>query len=120
LAAALFVASAALLFKWCPRRRQPAWSWLTFGSAVTALLAFLSTALLGAFFRFSSTFGDTYGPLAGVVALLFWSLLVSVSTLYGAAVAAQLEAVRAGRRKPQDPEKVEASEPRPLSTVASR
>ena len=49
-------------------------------------------------FRASSSFGDTYGPLAGVVALQIWTLLSSISILYGAAVAAQLEAVRAGGR----------------------
>ena len=59
----------------------------------------------------STSFGDTYGPLAGIVALLLWALLSSVAVLFGAAVAAQLEAVRAGAPEPQDAEKVEHSEP---------
>ena len=42
------------------------------------------------------SFGDTYGPLAGLVALLLWALLSSIAVFYGGAVAAQLEAVRAG------------------------
>ena len=69
------------------------------------------TAGLGLFFALSKSFGQTYGPLAGIVALLLWSLLSAVAVLYGGAVAAQLEAVRAGARKPQDQEKVEHSEP---------
>jgi uncharacterized BrkB/YihY/UPF0761 family membrane protein len=108
---ALFVALGALLFGRCPRRRQPAWSWLAFGSSVSALLCFAFTALLATFFRISSSFGETYGPLAGVVALLLWSLFVSVGFLYGGATTAQLEAVRARAAAPQDQEKVLDSEP---------
>jgi len=108
---ALFVALGALLFGRCPRRRQPAWSWLAFGSTVSALLCFGFTALLATFFRISSSFGQTYGPLAGIVALLLWALFVSVGVLYGGATTAQLEAVRARAVSPQDQEKVRESEP---------
>ena len=58
-------------------------------------------------FRASTSFGDTYGPLAGIVALQIWTLLSSISILYGAAVAAQLEAVRAGEPEVQEPEKID-------------
>jgi uncharacterized BrkB/YihY/UPF0761 family membrane protein len=66
------------------------------------VLATASTAILALFFGWSHSFGRTYGPLAGMVALLIWLMLVSVSVLFGAAVAAQLEAVRAGDPRPQD------------------
>lgn len=104
-------ATVTMLFRWCPRRHQPAPSWLAFGSVVSVLLWASVTAGLAAFFSLSSSFGQTYGPLAGMVALLFWSLLSSVAVLYGAAVAAQLEAVRAGAAGPQDDAKVAESEP---------
>ena len=71
----------------------------------------LSTLLLALFFRWSSTFGETYGPLAGIVALCLWALLSSIALLYGASVNAQLEAVRAQASAPQDQEKVAESEP---------
>jgi uncharacterized BrkB/YihY/UPF0761 family membrane protein len=58
-------------------------------------------------FRATTSFGDTYGPLAGVVALQIWTLLSSISILYGAAVAAQLEAVRAGEPEVQDHQKID-------------
>jgi uncharacterized BrkB/YihY/UPF0761 family membrane protein len=108
---ALFVALGALLFGRCPRRRQPAWSWLAFGSSVSAVLCLAFTGLLATFFRISSSFGQTYGPLAGVVALLFWALLVSIAVFFGGATTAQLEAVRANAGKPQDQGKVRDSEP---------
>ena len=111
LALVLMMAAMALLFRWSPRRHQPAWSWLAFGASVSVLLWTLVTLGLGLFFRVSTSFGDTYGPLAGIVALLMWALLSSVAVLFGAAVAAQLEAVRAGAPEPQDAEKIEHSEP---------
>jgi YihY family inner membrane protein len=103
LALILFAAAMALLFKWCPNRHQPAWSWLAFGSTVSVLLWSVVTFGLGLFVQASSSFGEAYGPLAGVVALLLWGLLSSIAVLYGAAMAAQLEAVRSGQPQPRDP-----------------
>jgi YihY family inner membrane protein len=111
LALSVLMGAMALLFRLSPRRHQPAWSWLAFGATVSVVLWAAVTIALGFFFRISSSFGDTYGPLAGVVALLLWALLSSVSVLFGAAVAAQLEAVRAGAPTPKDDEKVAHSEP---------
>jgi uncharacterized BrkB/YihY/UPF0761 family membrane protein len=66
---------------------------------------------MGLVFRVSHSFGDTYGPLAGVVALELWCMLSAMTILFGGAVAAQLEAERSGRSKPQDEVKIEQSEP---------
>ena len=97
------VAAMALLFRWCPRRHQPNWSWLAFGSTVSVLLWFVVTLAMGTVFRYSTSFGDTYGPLAGIVALQLWSMLSCMAIVYGGAVAAQLEAVRAGVPGPRRP-----------------
>jgi hypothetical protein len=104
------MAVTALLFRWCPRRHQPAWSWLMFGSAVSVVQWFVVTLVMGLVFRVSHSFGDTYGPLAGIVALELWCMLSSMAILFGGAVAAQLEAERSGRSEPQDDVKIEQSE----------
>jgi YihY family inner membrane protein len=104
----VMAAAVALLFRWSPRRRQPAWSWLAFGAAVSVALWGLVTLLLTLFFRTTTSFGETYGPLAGTVAMLLWAFLSSVALLFGGALGAQLEAVRAGV---PDPAAVEAAEP---------
>jgi YihY family inner membrane protein len=105
----LSAVAVTLLFRWSPRRRQPRLSWLAFGSGISVFLWGLVTVGLGLFYWSSSSFGTTYGPLAGVVALLVWSLLSSISLFYGAAVAAQLEALRTDEPAPQDTNK--ATEP---------
>ncbi len=110
-AVVLMGGAIVVLFRWSPRRHQPQFSWLAYGAGVSVILWGLVTLLLDGAFDLSSSFGDTYGPLAGLVALLLWSLLSAISILYGAAVAAQLEGVRAGDPGPQDPRKVFESEP---------
>jgi uncharacterized BrkB/YihY/UPF0761 family membrane protein len=96
----LLVAATAVLFRWAPRRHQPSWSWLVFGSAVSVAGLAVATLALDLFFRLSATFDKTYGPLAGIVALMLWASLAAITLLYGAAAAAQMEAVRAGRAGP--------------------
>jgi uncharacterized BrkB/YihY/UPF0761 family membrane protein len=111
-AAVLLVTSATtLIFRYSPRRRQPSPSWLAFGAAVSSVVWLVVTIGLGAFFSLSKSFGETYGPLAGIVALLLWAFLAACALLFGASTSAQLEAVRAGSQKPQDEQKVEHSEP---------
>jgi len=102
LGAALVAAAVGLLFKVSPRRHQPAFSWLAFGSTLSVLLWFAFTGLLAFYLGISKEFGETYGPLAGVIGLLLWTFLTALALFLGLAVAAQLEAVRAGEPEPTD------------------
>jgi YihY family inner membrane protein len=110
LALLLMAGAIALLFRWSPNRHQPAWSWLAWGSTISVVLWSLVTLALGAFFDAGTTFSRTYGPLAGMVALLLWALLSSIAVLFGAAIAVQLEAVRAGVAEPRDDERTSESD----------
>jgi YihY family inner membrane protein len=102
---ALLVATAVtMIFKASPRRAQPALSWLALGAALAVVLWFAFTALLAAYVTLSHDFGDTYGPLAGLIGVLLWALLSALALFLGLAVAAQLEAVRAGRPSPVEQE----------------
>jgi len=94
------LAGFALLFKVSPRRRQPSMSWLAAGAAVTVVSWFVFTGLLSVYLTVSRSFGETYGPLAGIIGILLWSFLTSLAVFFGLAFAAQLEAVRAGVKEP--------------------
>lgn len=96
---ALFAAVTAL-FRYAPRRRQPGLSWLAAGAGVTVLGWLIVSALLGLYISVADNFNDTYGPLTAVMALLLWANLTGIALLAGIALAAQLEAVRAGRMDP--------------------
>ena len=96
----LLVATIAVVLDHSPRRRQPALSWLALGSGIAVVLSMLAAAGLAAYVTLSGSFGSTYGPLAGMFALLLWSLLSAMALFYGVAVCAQLEALRAGETAP--------------------
>jgi YihY family inner membrane protein len=102
----LALASFTLLIERAPRRRQPGWSWISIGAGVSLALWALFTGLLALYVQTSGSFGSTYGPLTGVMALLLWANLTSIAIFLGIAFCAQLEAVRAGVTEPElgDPE----------------
>ena len=93
---ALIAVCLATILAHSANRRQPGRSWLAFGSGIAVALWALSTIGLALAFGLSSSFGETYGPLAGIVALQLWTYLSAFSIFYGVAVAAELEAIRAG------------------------
>ena len=111
LATGLVAVSFAVVFQRCPRRHQPNVSWLVVGSFVATVLWIVATGGLAVFWRLGSTFGNTYGPLAGVMAFALWCYLIAIGLYLGVSFAAQLEAVRSGRSAPQDAVKVVRSEP---------
>ncbi|MFH8447841.1 YihY/virulence factor BrkB family protein [Streptomyces fungicidicus] len=93
---ALAWVASAVIFRWSPRRTQPGYTWLAFGSAVHLLLWVAATWLLALYVEGSGAFGALYGPLTAVIALLLWAYLTAVALFLGIAFAAQLEAARAG------------------------
>jgi YihY family inner membrane protein len=110
------VVAFAVLFREAPRRRQPSWSWLAVGSGMAVLLWFVFTGLLALYLDASSgTFGQTYGPLTGMIAILVWAFLTALALYLGIAFAAQLEAVRAGV-----PEPVSGEQVNPTASSATR
>ncbi|MFG3103512.1 YihY/virulence factor BrkB family protein [Streptomyces sp. NPDC048182] len=98
-----WVASAVIL-RWSPRRDQPGYTWLAFGSAVHLLLWVSATWLLALYVGKSGAFGAVYGPLTAFIALLLWANLTAVALFLGIAFAAQLEAARAGIDAPVRPD----------------
>ena len=100
--AAAAAAAFTVIFKVPPWRDQPSLSWLAVGAALATVLWLAMTGLLALLWASGDTFGDTYGPLAGLMGLALWSYLTSIGLFFGLAFAAQLEAVRAGMPTPQD------------------
>jgi YihY family inner membrane protein len=96
----LIVVAVGLLFRWSPRRHQPALSWLLFGAVISTVLWWLASLLLAGYVRISGGFGATYGPLTAIIALLLWANLTGIAIFLGLAFAAQLEARRVGVRRP--------------------
>ena len=88
------------LFRYCPRRRQPGMSWLAVGGVLTVVTWLGVSGLLALYVVVTRNLDDTYGPLTAIIALLLWANVTGIALLAGIAVAAQVEAVRAGRTDP--------------------
>jgi YihY family inner membrane protein len=102
LAVVLMVVAIALILRITPNRHQPQLSWLAVGASVAVVMWVVLTALLALYLGTSKNFGQTYGPMAGILGLLFWAFLSSLALFLGIAFSAQLEAVRAGVPAPRN------------------
>jgi YihY family inner membrane protein len=97
---ALVTTAMTIILKVVPNRRQPGFSWLLSGTAVSVVVWVLATILLGFFYEHATVLGGSFGPLLGIIALLVWAYATGIAVLFGLACAAQLEAERAGERRP--------------------
>jgi YihY family inner membrane protein len=96
----LTVLSLAGLFKAAPNRPQPSIGWLAVGALVASVGWLLVSVLLAEYVNASQAFGETYGPLAGFIGLMFWCQFSSIAIFYGVAISAELE-YEAGGAKPE-------------------
>lgn len=92
--------SLAALFKVAPNRRQPSFGWLALGGGVAVVGWLLVSVGLSVYLNASSTFGETYGPLAGFIGLMLWAQLSGIAIFYGLAICAQLESRYEGVEEP--------------------
>ncbi|MEO5899825.1 MAG: YihY/virulence factor BrkB family protein, partial [Ilumatobacteraceae bacterium] len=120
LSVVLLTLAFALIFKISPRRRQPELSWLAVGGLLGVAGVLIVSLLFHFYLRVSSGFGDTYGPLAGILGVMMWAYLSCIVIFFGVAFAAQLEAIRAGHGEPRDPDKVHHSDPASAPTDVRR
>lgn len=98
---AALVVAVTVLFRHSPRRRQPGLSWLAVGATVAVAIWSVGSVLLALYVVAAAGFGETYGPLTAVMALLIWANVTGIALLAGFALAAQLDAVRAGLPEPR-------------------
>ncbi len=113
LGVAVLPAAFALLYRIAPHRDQPAATSLAVGSTVAVVAWFVVSALLSIYLNASQVFGETYGPLAGVIGLMFWALASGVVTLFGVALNAQIESDYDGDR-PVKSDEPRHAQPQPL------
>ena len=92
----LMLGALSVMFARAPRRTQPRRGWLLVGAGVALVLWLGFSILLATYLHTSSGFGNVYGPLTGVMALLLWCQVTAIALLFGIAVGAQLEALRGG------------------------
>ena len=91
---AMFVAVAlalALIYRYGPSREAPQWRWITWGSAVAAVLWLGASALFSWYAASFGKFNETYGSLGAVIGFMTWLWISAIVILIGAELDAEME-----------------------------
>ncbi|MGO4123388.1 YihY/virulence factor BrkB family protein [Inquilinus sp. YAF38] len=87
----LTVAGLSLLYRFGPSRREARWQWISWGSALAALVWMGGSMLFSWYVARFGNYDATYGSLGAVVGFLTWIWLSTVVFLIGAELNAETE-----------------------------
>lgn len=87
----LFGSALAVLYRVSPDRDAPKMKWVSVGAAVATLLWIIASVGFSIYVNNFSSYGETYGALAGVVVLMLWLWISAYAVLLGAEINAEAE-----------------------------
>jgi membrane protein len=91
---ALFViitVTLAFVYRYGPSREAPRWRWITWGSALAAILWLAASALFSWYAADFGKFNETYGSLGAVIGFMTWLWISAIVILIGAELDAEME-----------------------------
>jgi membrane protein len=91
---ALFAAltlALALIYRFGPSREAPRWRWISWGSALAAVLWLAASALFSWYAASFGKFNETYGSLGAVIGFMTWLWISAIVILLGAELEAEME-----------------------------
>jgi membrane protein len=91
---ALFIVltiALALIYRFGPSRQAPKLRWITWGSAISALLWLAASALFSFYAANFGNFNATYGSLGAVIGFMTWMWISAITVLIGAELNAEME-----------------------------
>jgi membrane protein len=87
----LFAAALAVLYRASPDRDAPKMKWASVGAVIATILWIIASVGFSLYVDNFSSYGKTYGALAGVVVLLLWLWISAYVVLLGAEINAETE-----------------------------
>ena len=81
----------ALIYRYGPSRRTPRWRWVTWGSAIAAILWLAASALFSWYTANFGNYNETYGSLGAVIGFMTWLWISAIVILLGAELNAEME-----------------------------
>jgi membrane protein len=88
---AMVIVGLAVLYRFCPSRREPRWRWLSVGSVFAAVTWLASSALLSWYLANFANYDATYGSLGAAIGLMMWMWISSIVILFGAELNSEIE-----------------------------
>jgi membrane protein len=101
--AALTVLALSAVYRFAPDRRMPKWRWVSAGALAATALWLAGSAAFSWYVARSGSYGQTFGALGALMALLGWLYLGAFSVLLGAELNAEVER-QTGRDTTEGPE----------------
>ncbi|CAO4150785.1 YihY/virulence factor BrkB family protein [Methylorubrum extorquens] len=87
----IVIGTLAVLYRYGPSRRKPRWRWVTWGSAVAAVLWLVVSGLFSWYVANFGSYNETYGSLGAAIGFMTWIWLSTTVVLLGAELNAEME-----------------------------
>ena len=81
----------AIIYRYGASREAPRWRWITWGSAIAALVWLIVSGLFSWYATNFGKFNETYGSLGAVVGFMTWLWISAIVILLGAEIDAEME-----------------------------
>jgi membrane protein len=81
----------AIIYRYGASRETPRWRWITWGSAIAALLWLGGSALFSWYASNFGKFNETYGSLGAIIGFMTWLWISAIVILLGAEIDAEME-----------------------------
>jgi membrane protein len=81
----------ALLYRFGPSRAEPCWRWITWGSAIAAILWLVASVLFTWYAANFGSYNKTYGSLGAIIGFMVWVWISTIVILLGAEIDAEVE-----------------------------
>ncbi|MBV9065264.1 MAG: YihY/virulence factor BrkB family protein [Methylobacteriaceae bacterium] len=81
----------AVIYRYGPSRETAKWRWITWGSAIAALLWIAVSGLFSWYAASFGKFNETYGSLGAVIGFMTWLWISAIVILIGAEIDSEME-----------------------------
>ena len=81
----------AVIYRYGPSRETARWRWITWGSAIAAILWLIVSGLFSWYAANFGKFNETYGSLGAVIGFMTWLWISAIVILLGAEIDAEIE-----------------------------
>ena len=89
IAAALFM--LAVLYRFGPAIKKPAWRWVTPGSAFAVIFLIISSSAFAYYAAHFGSYNKTYGTLGAAIGFMTWLWISAIVVMVGAEINAEVE-----------------------------
>ena len=85
------IGALAVLYRYGPSRQVERWRWVTWGSALAAVMWLVTSLLFSLYVAHFGNYDKTYGSLGAVIGFMSWIWVSVITVLFGAEINSEIE-----------------------------